>query len=89
MIMNPLAAKILNATQRWRRNLPCKLSEMATALELKYHSVWQLSQEDGFPILQRRVVRSDFEAWRRRRVGVAAGSDIAGAARAAQPGDAR
>lgn len=59
-----------NAKRRWREDLPLNLKEMAAALETSYDAILAWRRQPGFPIDCGKVFRSDFDQWRRARLGL-------------------
>ena len=59
-----------SAKRRWREDLPLNLKEMAAALETSYDAIQAWRRQPGFPIDCGKIFRSDFELWRRARLGL-------------------
>jgi hypothetical protein len=51
------------ARNRWERNLPCNLKQMAVALGVSYSVARQLAQRPGFPMLKGLVFPQFYTAW--------------------------
>lgn len=61
---------VQNAKRKLSENLPLTLKELAIALEVGYDTALAWRRQPGFPYDFGKVFPSDFEHWRRQRLGI-------------------
>lgn len=58
------------AKRKWAEDLPLNMKEMAAALETSYDAIQAWRRQAGFPMDGGKIFRSDFELWRRAKLGL-------------------
>ena len=61
---------VQNAKRKLSENLPLSLKELACALEIGYDTVLAWRRQPGFPYDFGKIFPSNFEHWRRQRLGI-------------------
>jgi len=59
------------ARQRWQRDLPVTLPQLASAQGITYEQARKIAALPGFPKIGRLIWPADFAAWRRARIAPA------------------
>ena len=68
-ISDPIDGRLgLSSAERWERNLPMNLKELAEAQAVAYGTAFRWGQMPGFPRVGRLVRRKDFESWWKRQI---------------------
>ena len=61
---------VQNAKRKLSENLPLSLKELACALEIGYDTVLAWRRQPGFPYDFGKIFPSDYEHWRKERLGI-------------------